>query len=158
MTSFVRSSLETLWIFKVARWTYDRCTKINKSPTISNGIRSSSFEIWTANLAQSLTLDTLTNPRSFIFGDSNWKFGSRLPRRHPTWQLTFRCWHFWLGIKIKNMLLFLSEKSCILGSFGTVTSLRMGFRSERAAAGLGPSGLMEFSWLTKISENLTKKN
>ena len=55
------------------------------------------------------------------------------------------------------MLLFLSEKSCIPGSFGTVTSLRMGFRSERVAVGLGPSGLMEFGRLTKISENLIKK-
>ena len=31
--------------------------------------------------------------------------------------------------------------SCIPGSFDTVTSLHMGFCSERAAAGLGPSGL-----------------
>ena len=28
---------ETLWIFKVVRWTHNRCTKINKSPTVSNG-------------------------------------------------------------------------------------------------------------------------
>ena len=65
-----------LWIFKAARWTRDtdRCTKINKSLTVSSGIRTSSFEIWTANLAQSLTLGTLTNSRSFIFGVSNWKF------------------------------------------------------------------------------------
>ena len=47
---------EMLWIFKDAGWIRDRCTKINKSPTVSNGIRASSFEIWTANLAQSLTL------------------------------------------------------------------------------------------------------
>ena len=32
--------------------------------------------------------------------------------------------------------------SCILRSFDTVTSIRKGFCSERAAAGLGPSGLM----------------
>ena len=37
-----------LWIFKVARWTHDRCTKINKSPTVSNGVGASSFEILTA--------------------------------------------------------------------------------------------------------------
>ena len=42
---------ETLWIFKVVRWTRDRCTKINKSRTVSNGIGVSSFEIWTAYLA-----------------------------------------------------------------------------------------------------------
>ena len=78
---------EMLWIFKVARWRCNRCMKINKSPTVSNGIRASSFEIWTTNLAQSLTVGTLTNSQSFIFGDSNWKFCSRLPRRHPkTWQ------------------------------------------------------------------------
>ena len=65
---------ETLWIFKVARWTRDRWSKIKKSPTVSNGIGASSFEIWTANLAQLLTVGTLTNSRSFIFGDSNWKF------------------------------------------------------------------------------------
>ena len=39
---------EMLWIFKIATWTHNRCTKINKSPT---GVRASSFEIWTANLA-----------------------------------------------------------------------------------------------------------
>ena len=35
---------------------------------------ASSFEIWTANLAQLLPVGTLTNSQSFIFGDSNWKF------------------------------------------------------------------------------------
>ena len=51
--SFVWSlvEFETLWIFKVAIWTRDRCTKINKSPPVSNGVRASSFEIWTVNLA-----------------------------------------------------------------------------------------------------------
>ena len=34
---------ETLWIFKVVRWTHDRQMKINKNPTVSNGIRASSF-------------------------------------------------------------------------------------------------------------------
>ena len=65
---------ETLWIFKVARWTHNRCMKINKSPTVSNATGALSFMIWTANLAQLLTLGTLTNPQSFISGDSNWKF------------------------------------------------------------------------------------
>ena len=74
---------ETLWIFKGARWTHYRCTKINKSPTVSSVIRASSFDIWTAKLAQSLTMGTLTNSWSFIFGDSNWKFCSQLPCRHP---------------------------------------------------------------------------
>ena len=60
--------------FKVVRWTRDRYPKINKSPTVSNGVRASSFEIWTADLAQSLSVGTLTNSWSFIFGDSNWKF------------------------------------------------------------------------------------
>ena len=65
---------ETLWIFKVARWTCDRCMKINKSPTVSNGVGASAFKIWTVNLAQLLTVGTLANSRSFIFGVSNWKF------------------------------------------------------------------------------------
>ena len=65
---------EALWIFKVARWTHNRCMKINKCPTVSNGVSASSFEIWTANLAQSLTVGTLTNSWSFIFVDSNWTF------------------------------------------------------------------------------------
>ena len=77
---------EKLWIFKVARWTHDRCTKINKSPTVSSGVGASSFEIWTANLAQLVTVGILTNSWSFIFGDSNWAFCSQLPCRHPkTW-------------------------------------------------------------------------
>ena len=65
---------ETLWIYKVARWTCDRCTKINKSPTVSKGVGASSFEIQTPNLAQLLTVGTLTNSWNFIFGDPNWKF------------------------------------------------------------------------------------
>ena len=74
---------ETLWIFKVVRWTRDGWTKINKSPAVISGVRALSFEIWTANLAQSLTVGTLTNSWSFIFGDSNWKSCSQLPRRDP---------------------------------------------------------------------------
>ena len=65
---------ETVWIVKVARWTCNRCPKINKSPAVSSGVRASSFEIWTANMAQSFTVGTRTNSWSFIFGDSNWKF------------------------------------------------------------------------------------
>ena len=137
---------EMLWIFKVARWTHNRCTKINKSPTVSNGIGASSFEIWT--------------------GDC-----SHLPCRNPkTWHsdadisdLGFIFYAFIFDLKNQNMLdiqehsirklgKIQSERkllfgvyywfflSCILGSFDTVTSLCMGFHSERAAAGLGPSG------------------
>ena len=51
---------ETLWIFKVARWTHDKCTKVNKSPTVNDGVGASSFEIWTANLAQLLTVEIQT--------------------------------------------------------------------------------------------------
>ena len=55
---------ETLWVFKAARCTHDRCMKINKSPTVSYGVGTSFFKIWTANLAQLLTLGTLTNSQS----------------------------------------------------------------------------------------------
>ena len=98
---------ETLWIFKVARWTRDRCPKINKTPTVSNGIRASSFEIWTANMAQSLTMGTLTNSQSFIFGDSNRKFRSRLPHSPP------KTWHsdaYIYDLGFFFMFLFCSEK------------------------------------------------
>ena len=97
-----------LWIFKVARWTHDGCTKINKCPT---GVRASSCKIWTANLAQSLTVGTLTNSQSLIFGDSKWKFCCRLPHRHP------KTWHSDADISDLGffiylfMLLFLSEKN-----------------------------------------------
>ena len=88
---------ETLWIFKVVRWMRDRCPLINKSPTVSNGVGASSFVIWTANLAQSLTVSILTNSQNFIFGDLNWKFCKvSYPIGPPN--LTFRCKHFWLGI------------------------------------------------------------
>ena len=50
----------------------------------------------------------------------------------------------------------LTEKVCGLGSFDTVTSLRMGFCSKRAAAGLGPSGLSTVN-LMKKREKRTKK-
>ena len=88
---------EMLWIFKVGRWTHNRCMKINKSPTVSNGVGASSFEIWTPNLAQLLTLGTTqTNLWSFIFGDSNWKFckvGYLLGTLKPdTQKQTFLIW------------------------------------------------------------------
>ena len=128
---------EMLWIFKVARWTWYRWPKINKRLTVSNGVGASSFEIWTANMTQSLTMGTLTN--------------SRAPKI-----LTFRCGHFWLGIffnafilewkKIKTcwmhvvfanwekyevswnfrLVFIIHFLSCIPGSFDTVTSLRKG--------------------------------
>ena len=66
---------EMLWIFQVVRLSHNSCTKINKSPAVSNGIRTSSPEIRTANFAQSLTPGTLTNSWSFVFRNSNWKFG-----------------------------------------------------------------------------------
>ena len=102
---------EMLWIYKVARWTCDRCTKINKSPTVSNGVGASSFEIWTANLAQSLTVGTLTNSWSFIFGDSNWKFckvGYTVGTQKPDLQMqTFLIWDFF---NLFFMLLFFQWK------------------------------------------------
>ena len=101
---------ETLWIFKVARWTQDRSTKMNKSPTVCNGVEASSFEVWTANLAHSLTVGTLTNSWSFIFGDSKGKFCKvGYPIGPPN--RTFRCRHFWLGIFWIFMIVFLSEKN-----------------------------------------------
>ena len=96
---------ETLWIFKVAKWTRNRWPKINKSPTVSNGVGASSFEIWTANLAQSLTVGTLTNSRSFIFGDSNWK-SCKVSYTVGPQNLTFRCRHFWLGICYLKIYIF----------------------------------------------------
>ena len=94
----------TLWIFRVARW-----TKINKSPTVSNGVGALSFKIWTANLAQSLTVGTLTNSRSFMFGHSNWKFckvGYPIGSPKPNIQMqTFLTWDFFFF-----MLLFFSGK------------------------------------------------
>ena len=94
---------ETLWIIKVARWNFikvDRWPKINKSPTVSNGLGPSSFEIWTANLAQSLTVDTLTNSQSFIFGDLNWKFCKVSyhtgPQKPDIQMRTFMTWDFFI--------------------------------------------------------------
>ena len=46
--------------------------------------------------------------------------------------------------------MFVIDFFCALGSFDTVTSLCMGFHSERAAAGLGPSGLKNGSYLGVI--------
>ena len=105
---------ETLWIFKVARWTRNRCRKINKSSTVSNGLGASLFEIWTANLAQSLTVGTLTDSQSFIFGDSNWKFCKVGYPVGPI-NLTFRCGHFWLGISFFYAFIFSWKKSKPVG-------------------------------------------
>ena len=83
--------------------------KINKSPTVNNGFGASSFEIWTANLAQSLTVGTLANSLSFIFGDSNWKFckvSYPVGIQNPDIQMqTLLTWDFFF------MLLFFSEKN-----------------------------------------------
>ena len=104
---------EMLWIFKVARWTRDWCTKINKSPTVSNSVRTSFFEIWTANLVQLLTVGTLTNLWSFIFGTSNQKFckvGYPVGTQKPNFQMwTFLTWDFFYAF------IFLWKKSKPVG-------------------------------------------
>ena len=140
---------------------------MNKSPTVCNDVEASSFEIWTANMAQSLTVGTLTNSWSFIFGDSNWKF-CKVGYLIGPQNLTFRCRHFWLGIIIFYDFIFEWKKSkpvgytsilylqmggkyqvnwnfvwCLLLIFDAATSLRMGFCSRSAVAGLGPSGLRQ---------------
>ena len=100
---------EALWIFKAARCMRDRWPKINKSPTVSNGVGASSFEIWTANLAVA------------YHGHPNkltelhlWRFKleilpSRFPRRPP------KTWHSDADISDLGffffMPLFLSEKN-----------------------------------------------
>ena len=108
--SFVRSSVEferRCEFTNLRDWpkTHHRCTKINKSPTDSNGVRASSLDIWTANLAQSLTVGNLTNSRSFIFGDSNWKF-CKVGYPVDPQNLTFRCGHFRLGISFFYAFIF----------------------------------------------------
>ena len=81
---------EMLWIFKVARWTQDRCTKISKKPYC-----------WQWH-------------QSFILWDFNCKYGSAAYRWQPNklmklhlWRfkleilqsrLPHRCGHFWCGI------------------------------------------------------------
>ena len=112
---------ETLWIYKVARWTCDRCTKINKSPTVSKGVGASSFEIQTPNLAQLLTVGTLTNSWNFIFGDPNWKFrkvGYPIGTPKPDIQMQiFLTWDFFLYTLIfawkKNQNLSDIQELCI---------------------------------------------
>ena len=115
-------------------------------------------------------MDSLTNSWSFIFGDSNWKFckvGYPVGPPKPNIQMqTFLTWDFlwfyflakkskpvgytrtvftnWEKYKVGSNFCFVfitDFQSCIPGSFDTVTSLHMGFHSERAAAGLGPNGL-----------------
>ena len=97
-----------LWIFKVARWTRDKCPKINKSPNVSNGIRASSFKIWTANLLQSLTVGTLTLTELHLWRFTLEILQSRLPcRPSKTWHSDADISD--LGIYIKIMLLFFSD-------------------------------------------------
>ena len=43
------------------------------------------------------------------------------------------------------LVFIIDFKRCIPGSFDTVTSLCMGFHSKRAAAGMGPNGLISAS-------------
>ena len=87
-------------------------TEINKSPTVSNGVRTSSFEILTANLAQSFTVGTLKKTHgasSLEIQTGNFAKSVTLPCRYP------KIWHSDvlisdLGIII-FMLLFLREKN-----------------------------------------------
>ena len=117
--SFVRSLRDTVNFQSCKVDT--RCPKTNKSPTVSNGVGASSFEIWTANLAQSLTVGTLTNSQNFIFGDSNWKFckvsypiGTPKPdiqmRIFLTWDYFFL--RFYFCVK-KNLNLLDIQEHCI---------------------------------------------
>ena len=46
--------------------------EVTKALLLANGAAVSAFETGTADLAQLLTLGTLANSWSFIFGDSNW--------------------------------------------------------------------------------------
>ena len=101
---------ETLWIFKVVRWTCDRWPKINKSPTVSNGIGVSSFEIWTANFG-SVTYCGHPNKLTELH---LWRFKleilqSWLPRRPPkTWQSDADISDF--GFLFFNAFIFLWKK------------------------------------------------
>ena len=168
---------ETLWIFLSFALVTQKMHENKQKPycySVSSGVGASSFEIWTANLAQSLTLGTLTNSQSFIFGNSNWKFckvshpvGTLTPHiqlgSFLIWDFFFLCFYFWVKkskpvgytrkmysqtVKITKWAEFFIW--CLLLIFKvvyqdhfstTVTSLHLGFCSERAAAGLGPSGL-----------------
>ena len=107
--SFVQSSVEFERQCEFSKLRDERTTmpKINKSPTVSNGISALSFEIWTANLAQLLTVGTLTNPQSFIFGDSNWQFckvGYPVGTQKPDIQMrTFLTWDFFKDFWVKKI-------------------------------------------------------
>ena len=131
----VRQSLRDIVNFKTARWTCDRCPKINKSPTVSNGVRPSSFEIWTANLVQLLTMSTLTNSKSFIFGDSNWKFcevGYPIGTQKPNIQINiFQIWDYYFIlflVRKKNLNLLDIQEHCIhkLGKIRSALKLLFG--------------------------------
>ena len=154
--------------------------KINKSPTVSSGVRASACEIWTTNLAQLLNVGTLTNSWSLIFVHSNCKFckvgypvGTPKPdiqmRIFLTWDFFFNAFIFsWKKSKPVGYTRTLYSQTgkntkcaetfvwCLLLIFKVVyrdhltqllTSLRMGFHSERAA-GLRPSGLKSKNSLT----------
>ena len=72
-----------------------------------------------SNLAHSLTVGTLTNSRSFIFGDSNWKFcevGYPVGPPKPDIQMrTFLTWEeekcFYFLVKKNQNLLYIQEHS-----------------------------------------------
>ena len=103
---------ETLWIFKVVRWTRSKYMKINKSPTVSSGVRASSLEIQTGNFAKSVA--------PLPVG----------PQKPDIQMWTFLTWDFF-------MLLFFSEKNqnllgiqehcvCKLGKIRTELKLLFG--------------------------------
>jgi len=106
-----------LWIFKGLRWTCNRCMKkalLLAMVTELHPLRR------TTNLAQSLTVGTLTSSWSLTFGHSNWKFskfsypvGTQKPDIHIgtflTWGWFFNAFIF----DLKNLNLLDIQEHCI---------------------------------------------
>ena len=106
---------EMLWIFKVARWTHDRCKKINKRPTVSSGVRASSFDL----NCKFGSVAYLGHPNKLL-EIQIWRFRleslqSHLPRRHPKNSHSDAdiSWSLFLSEKNQNQLdIYVYKKTC----------------------------------------------
>ena len=116
----------------------DRLMKI-KSPTVSNGVTASSSEIWNANLAQSLTLGTLTNLWSHLWRLKPEILQSWLPCSHPKTQhsdgdiydFKFVIYDFWMKSKLvgyTKTIYFQTGKNTVSWNFYLVLLILLIFK------------------------------
>ena len=107
--SFVQSSMEFERCCEFSKLGDGHVIDAQKPYCVSSGNRASSFEVWTANFAQSLTQGTLTNSQFHLWRLTLEILLSQFPCGH-----CYKTWHsdedIWFLIFFFLMLLFFSKE------------------------------------------------